>query len=135
MNGVGIVSHPPAKVVHVLASEILEKSRIRNPDYCERPTREEDAIVPGLIVAVGLLSALTCSGFWPGHKLAILGVSLAVGLLISPVVAVGLPHYIRWMLPFLSLAGGGSIAISFVRTTRETYRVHRLTGHGPSPPP
>ena len=64
------------------------------------------------MVAVGVLSALACAGFWPGHKLAILGVGTTVGLLGFPVAAIALPPNTRWMLPLLSLAGSGSVAFS-----------------------
>ena len=57
------------------------------------------------MVAVGMLSALACAGFWPGHRLPILGVSLAVGLLLFPAAAITLPPYVPWMLPLLSLTG------------------------------
>ncbi len=118
MNRVGIGRETAASVVHALAREVLEKRGIGNPDDCYRPTRDGDALVPGLMVSVGLLSVLACAGFWPGHKLAILGVSLAVGLLIFATTAIILPPYLRWMPPFLSLAGGAAVAVSFVRVGR-----------------
>jgi hypothetical protein len=71
------------------------------------------------MVAVGVLSALGCAGFWPGQKPAILGISVAVGLLLLPAAAILLPPYSRWMPPFLSLAGGASVAISVVRSSQQ----------------
>jgi len=115
MNGVRIGSHPAGKAAHALASEILEKRLTGHADRCHQPTRAKDALVPGLMVAVGMLSALACAGFWPGHRLPILGVSLAVGLLLFPAAAITLPPYVPWMLPLLSLTGGASVAVSLVR--------------------
>ena len=121
MNGVRIGSPPPGKAAHALAGEILEKRLTGYADRCyqpTRPTRAEDALVPGLMVAVGVLSALACAGFWPGHRLVILGVSLAVGLLLYPAAAVTLPRYVPWMIPLLSLTGGASVAVSLVRASQ-----------------
>ena len=121
MNGVRIGSHPAGKAAHALAGEILEKRLTGHADRCHqptRPTRAEDALVPGLMVAVGVLSALACAGFWPGHRLFILGVSLTVGLLLFPAAAITLPPYVPWMLPLLSLTGGASVAVSLVRASQ-----------------
>ena len=118
MNGGRIGSHPAGKAAHALASEILEKRLTGHADRCHQPTRAKDALVPGLMVAVGMLSALACAGFWPGHRLPILGVSLAVGLLLSPAAAITLPPYVPWMLPLLSLTGSASVAVSLVRASQ-----------------
>jgi hypothetical protein len=120
MNGVGIGGHPAEKAVLGWAGDILKKRASSLANHWHQPTRDEDTLVPGLIAAVGVLSALACAGFWPGHRLAILGVSAAVGLLIFPVAAVALPPNTRWMLPWLSLAGGSSVAFSLVRASRGT---------------
>jgi hypothetical protein len=116
MNGVHVASHPAGKAAHALASEILEKRLTGHADRCHHPTRAEDAHLPCLVIAVGMLSALACAGFWPGHRLSILGVSLAVGLLLFPAAAITLPPYVPWMFPVLSLTGGASIAVSLART-------------------
>jgi Concanavalin A-like lectin/glucanases superfamily/VanZ like family len=118
MNGVRIGSHLAGKAAHALASEILEKRLTGHADRGHQPTRAKDALVPGLMVAVGMLSALACAGFWPGHRLPILGVSLAVGLLLFPAAAITLPPYVPWMLPLLSLTGGASVAVSLVRASQ-----------------
>ena len=87
----------------------MEKRWTGHADRCHQPTRPthaEDAHVPGLMVALGVLSALACAGFWPGQRLPMLGVSLAVGLLLFPVATITLPPYVSWMIPVLSLTGG-----------------------------
>ena len=127
MNGVRIGSHPAGKAAHALAGEILEKRLTGHADRCHQPTRAEDALVPGLMVAVGVLSALACAGFWPGHRLSILGVSLAVGLLLFPAAAITLPPYVPWMIPVLSLTGGASVAVSLVRA-RTGWKRRRSVG-------
>jgi Concanavalin A-like lectin/glucanases superfamily/VanZ like family len=97
---------------HALARKILAR---RFGDACHQPTSPEDALVPGLTVAVGVLSALACAGFWRGRRLSILVVSLGVGLLLALVASITLPPLLRWMLPVLSLAGGTSVAASLSR--------------------
>jgi len=121
MNGVRIGSHLPGKAAHALAGQILEKRLTGHADRCHQPTRAEDALVPGLMVAVGVLSGLACAGFWPGHRLSILGVSLAVGLLLYPAAVVTLPPYVLWMIPLLSLTGGASVAVSLVRANQRIF--------------
>jgi VanZ family protein len=122
MNGVTIGSHAAHKAAHALAGEILEKRWTGHADRCHQPTVADDAHVPGLMVALGVLSALACAGFWPGHRLSMLGVSLAVGLLPFPAATITLPPYVRWMIPVLSLTGGASVAVSLARarTNRES---------------
>jgi hypothetical protein len=118
MHDVGIGSRRAGKPVHALAIEIL-RQRLGDEAYrCPPQTRDEDATVPGLIVVLGILTASACAGFWPGHRLALLGVSVAVGLLFAPALTTILPPYIVWMLPLLSLAGGASVAVSVVRASR-----------------
>ena len=112
MHDLEIGSHPAGKAAHALAGEILDKRLTDHTHRCHRPTRDEDTLVPGLMVAVGMLSALACVGFWPGHRLPVLGVSLTVGLLLVPAAAITLPPYVLWTLPPLSLAGAHSVAIS-----------------------
>ncbi len=112
MNGARIESPAAGKAALALPGEILEKRLNGHVDHCYQPTRDEDAIVPGLMVAVGMLSALACAGFWPGHRLFVLGVSLFVGLLLVPIAMIILPPYAIGMLPLLSLAGGASVAVS-----------------------
>jgi hypothetical protein len=111
-NGNRIDSPAAGKTAHALPGEILKKRLNGHVDHCYQPTRDEDVIVPGLIVALGVLSALACAGFWNGRRLCILGVSLAIGLLVVPAAVIILPPYVPWMLPLLSLAGGASVAVS-----------------------
>ena len=117
MNGVRIGSDPSGKVAHAMANEILKKRLTGHADLCHQPTRPEDAQVPGLMVGVGVLSALACAGFWPGHRLSLLGDSLPVGLLLVPAAVIVMPPYVPWMIPLLSLAGGASVAVSLVRAS------------------
>jgi Concanavalin A-like lectin/glucanases superfamily/VanZ like family len=120
MNGVQIDSPAAGKAAHALPRNILEKRLNGHVDRCYQPTRAEDAIVPGLMVAVGVLSAAACAGFWPGHRLLILCVSFATGLSLVPAAAIILPPYVPWMLPILSLAGGASVACSSTRSCRHS---------------
>lgn len=123
MSGVTIGSHPAWKAAHALAGDILEKRRTGHADLCPqptRPTRPEDALGPGLMVAAGVPSAPACAGFWPGHTLSSLGVSLTVGPLLFPAAAIILPPYVPWMFPLLSLTGGASVAVSFVRASQRS---------------
>ncbi|MGO9599968.1 MAG: LamG domain-containing protein [Isosphaeraceae bacterium] len=121
MIGVEIGNHPAGKTAYTLACEILEK---RPPDrvrHCHQSTRDEDSIVPGLMIAVGVLTALACAGFWPGHRLPILIANLTAGLLVVPTTATTLlPLYFVCMLPLLSLAGGASVAISVGSASQST---------------
>jgi Concanavalin A-like lectin/glucanases superfamily/VanZ like family len=116
MEGARIDSPAAGKAVYALPSNILAKRLNGHVDRCYRPTRSDDAIVPGLMVAVGMLSAVACAGFWPGHRPSLLGVSLAVGLMLVPAAAIILPPYVPWILPLLSLAGGASVAASLTRS-------------------
>ncbi len=118
MNCVEIGNGPLGRAAHTLASEIMQERLAGHSDRCHQPTRAEDAFVPVLMVAVGMLSALACTGFWPGHRLFILGISLAVGLLLYPAAAVTLPPYVLWMIPLLSLMGGASVAVSLIRASQ-----------------
>ena len=117
MNGVSIGGYPSGKAAYARAGDILEKRLTGHADLCHQPTLVEDAQVPGLMVAVGMLSAMSCASFWPGHRLSLLGVSLTVGLLLVPAAMITLPPYVPWMLPLLSLAGGASVAVSLVRAS------------------
>ena len=121
MIGVEIGNHPAAKTAHTLACIILVK---RPPDlvrHCHLSTRDEDSIVPGLMVAGGVLTALACAGFWPGHRLPILIANLTAGLLVVSTTATTLlPLSFVCMLPLLSLAGGTSVAISLGSASQST---------------
>ncbi|HEX2447768.1 MAG TPA: hypothetical protein VHK26_06245 [Methyloceanibacter sp.] len=60
--------------------------------------------------------AIACAGLFPsGGPLACLIASLAVGLLFASATASTLPMLTRWMMPLLSLAGGGSVAFTLRR--------------------
>jgi hypothetical protein len=87
---------------------------IAGADQCPLPTRAEDALVPGLMVALGVLTGFACAGFWQQDRLFILGASVAIGLLLVPAAHFTLPHNLLWMLPLLSLLGGASVAFSAI---------------------
>ena len=91
MKRVAIGSHPDGKGEYARAGEILKKRLAGHAYRWHQPARDEDTFLPGLMVAMGVLSALACVGFWPGQRLAIFGVSLAVGLVLIPAAAITLP--------------------------------------------
>ena len=120
MRGVEIASGSPNKSADALSSSIRAKRRPRGANFCHQPTSPQDAIVPAFMVAVGVLSALACACLWPGYRLRILGVSLAVGLLLSCVAIVLLPSHVTLMLPLLSLTGSASVAFSVMHPRQST---------------
>jgi hypothetical protein len=120
MNRAAAGSHPAGRAVVASAGDILKERASHLADHWHQPTREEDTLVPGLMAMAGVLSALSCAGFWPGHRLAVSGVGAAVGLLIFPVAAAALPPNTRWMLPLLAAAGGASVASSLVRARQRS---------------
>jgi hypothetical protein len=76
----------------------------------------EDARIPGMAAALGVLVAVACLGLWPSARcLLCLVVSLTVGLLLLPATASTLPSFNLWMIPLLSLLGGASVAVSVRR--------------------
>ncbi len=97
MNGVRIDSPAARKAARTGGrnpGKTSERSR-RPLSSADSADRAEDATVPGLMVAVGMLSALACAGFWPGHRLFILGVSSVVGLLVVPAAMIICPNTSR----------------------------------------
>jgi len=106
---------PAGRLEQAPAGAILAKSLADYTGRIHRPTRSQDAILPGLMVALGMLSATACAGFWPRHRLAMLGASLGVGILLVPVAAISLPPSVLWMLPPLSLMGGATVVLSVER--------------------
>jgi hypothetical protein len=110
---------PSARIAaRARAGDVLEQRIAGQVDACHQSTRNQDALLPGMLVGVGVLSALACAGFWPRHEGAILVVSMAVGLLLLPVAVITLPPYVPWMIPLLSFAGGASVAASYVRASQ-----------------
>jgi hypothetical protein len=88
MNSVTIGKHTAGKPVYSLAGEILKK-RWHGPVVpCPQPARDEDSPVPGAVVAAGMLVALACASFWPGHRLAIVAASVAVAVPLVPIAAI-----------------------------------------------
>jgi hypothetical protein len=76
----------------------------------------EDAKIPGIAGALGVLVAVACVGFYPASRsLLCLVVSLAAGLLLLPVTVLSLPSFNLWMIPLLSLIGGASVVVSVSR--------------------
>ena len=80
---------------------------------------EVDRTMAGVIVALGLLVAVAAMGFWPRRTVwgPALVVSLAAGLALLTVPEFALPSETRWMIPWLTLAGGISAAVA-VRPSR-----------------
>jgi hypothetical protein len=73
----------------------------------------EDARLPGVAAALGVLIAVACVGLWPSARLLLcLVVSLVAGLLLLTATASTLPSFNLWMIPLLSLVGGASVAVS-----------------------
>jgi hypothetical protein len=114
MSGAQTADEPTGVAVRAWPVEIRNQRLSENESNCHQPTRQLDAIVPGLLVATGMFSAVACAGFWPGNKLAALAVSLMMGMLLLPYAAITLPAHVRWMLPVLCLFGGATIALSAV---------------------
>jgi hypothetical protein len=76
----------------------------------------EDAHLPGLVAAVGVLVAVACVGLRPSTgALRCLVVSLAAGLILRSVTSPTLPVLNLWLIPLTSLAGGASVAVSLRR--------------------
>jgi hypothetical protein len=121
MMGPEIGVLPAGKTAQLLAGEILEKRPPDRVHSCLQSTRDEDGVVPGLMVAVGILTGLACAGFWPGRSLPILTANLTAGLLVVPTTATTLlPLYFVCMLPVLSLAGGASVVFSLASGSQST---------------
>jgi hypothetical protein len=107
---------PTGETVRAWASSLADA---RVPGYargCPELTCDEDTFVPGLMVSAGLLCALASAGFWPGNRLAGLGVGTLVGVLLAPAAALGFPSFVPWTLPLLTLAGSASVAFSRFET-------------------
>jgi hypothetical protein len=80
---------------------------------CFVSSDREDARIPGLAAAVGVLVAVVCVGLWPSTgSLRCLVVSLAAGLILLSVTSSTLPSLNLWLIPLTSLAGGASVAAS-----------------------
>ncbi len=75
------------------------------------PAEPTDARLCGLIVAVGLLSAVAVAGLWPttGWRAPALLLSLAAGFLLWPLVSYALPAPYSLLVPLLTLVGGLSV--------------------------
>jgi hypothetical protein len=83
---------------------------------CLGSSHYEDARIPGMAAALGVLVAVACVGLWPSARsLLCLVVSLTAGLLLLPATASTLPSFNLWMIPLLSLVGGASVAVSVSR--------------------
>jgi hypothetical protein len=118
MNGADAGDHPSASTARALPFHVLKERIPERANRCDQPTLDRDAVLPGLIVAAGMLAAFACAGFWHERRLAAIIVSLLVGLLILPAANLTLPSHVLWMIPPLSLVGGALIALSIVRETR-----------------
>jgi VanZ family protein len=121
-----IASDMHATVIDGLAAQHTTERGVDNSRASGRPkdlgvpcvglSDYEDAMIPGMAAALGVLAAVASVGLWPSARsLLCLVVSLAVGLLLLPATASTLPSFNLWMLPLLSLVGGASVAVSVRR--------------------
>jgi len=80
---------------------------------CRGTTDPEDARIPGAIATFGVLVAMAFVGLWPsGRPLLSALASFAAGLIFLPAMSSTIPALAVWAMPFISLAGGISVAIS-----------------------
>ena len=87
---------------------------------CATLSDPEDAKIPALVAALGVLAAIACTGLWPAAgRLPGLAVSLLAGFFFFATRAASLPSFNLWMMPLVSLAGGVSIAVSIRSPARE----------------
>jgi len=84
---------------------------------CAASSEPEDARIAGAAAAFGVLVAVASVGLWPSAGPFLWAfIAFATGMVLFPaVVSFTMPAVSRWMLPFLSLAGGLSVAASVRR--------------------
>jgi VanZ family protein len=87
-------------------------------DAC--PLKNTDARVAGLVVAVGMLFAVVSVGAWPSRRFAAptLVLTLIAGAALVPALAPVIPAYLKFAVPFLTLAGG-AVVVASVREATE----------------
>jgi VanZ family protein len=75
-----------------------------------------DSRVTIVVFGAGMLIAVACVGWWPRptpqRHVAILGLSLVAGVSMLFLLGPAVPTFFRWMIPWLSLAGGSTIVMS-----------------------
>jgi glycopeptide antibiotics resistance protein len=85
---------------------------------CALLFESENAKVLGAAAAVGVLVAVACIGLCPSASpFLCVFVSFATGMFLLTVMFFTLPALGRWMIPFLSLTAGISVAASIQRQT------------------
>jgi hypothetical protein len=85
---------------------------------CVGSSDHEDARVPGMVAAIGVLLAVACAGFWSSTSPLLWAfASFAVGLSFPAIASPTMPAASRWMMPLVSLIGGLSVAVSVRRRT------------------
>jgi hypothetical protein len=98
------------------AGQIIRRTsqpQLQNAATCGTLSEYEDSKIPAAVASIGVLIALAGAGFWPsGRSYACLLLSLAVGLLLLPLMPSSLPTVTAWLMPLVSLAGGASVAVS-----------------------
>jgi VanZ family protein len=98
------------------AAKIASRRLAGGGPACYQPTRYSDAEIPGVMVAIGMLLAIAWAGLRSAHNAALLTVGAAAGVLLVPAGAMeGLPSYVLWMIPVLTLTGAASIAFAIDR--------------------
>ena len=116
MNGTG---RDVVEIRHTTAERNYSSRNAERPRHVDIQCAQsdpDDARIPGAAAVVGVLVAVACVGFRPAlASLTYLVISFAAGLLFVPATAPTLPSLSRWLLPFISLAGGVSVAISVYR--------------------
>jgi hypothetical protein len=80
---------------------------------CSGMSDPEDARIPGIVAAVGVLVAIACASLWPSAKPFVLPLaSFAAGLAFFPILTSTIPPLSMWIMPFMSLTGGVAVAVS-----------------------
>jgi hypothetical protein len=97
------------------SSEALTASEPSSPVACATAD-PPDSRVAIVVLAAGMFIAVACIGWWPTSTrwqgAAILAISLGMGFLQLFLIGSAVPLFLRWLIPWLSLAGGSTIVIS-----------------------
>jgi hypothetical protein len=90
----------------------IDRRPVREVPPCGALSEYEDSKLPVVAATAGALIAIACVGFWGAAPLACLVASFASGLLLLLLTGPSVPLLGRWMIVFVSLAGGASVAVS-----------------------
>jgi VanZ family protein len=83
---------------------------------CSWSSEREDARIPAVVAAVGVLLAVACVGLWPARGATLgLAASVVAGLVLFRVATPTLPSMNLWVFPLTSLAGAASVMASLWR--------------------